>query len=149
MQRVRILSRRSFVVEPTEPVLQECARCESLEDERDVWRERYDDTKNTLDVFVEQVDWLRSQLAEKDAAMLAMRREGFDPQRAGAVQQRAPAQPLPFEVQRVIESLAKPGDALWHELQRDARVGLAAEGANPKEVAAELQRGSTLNPFHA
>lgn len=94
-------------------------------------------------------DWLRAQVALKDAEMLALRREGFDPPPAPApVLPSTPAEELDAEIRRALETVADPGDPLWLSLVADARADLAA-GASPEEIAEGIRRGSSLNPFHA
>lgn len=98
---------------------------------------------------VAQVNWLRDQLAAKDEAILALRREGFDlappPRPEG---EREPAFKLPSEVQKALESRAEPGSALWMEEVKRARMELAL-GRDPATIAKEIERGSSFNPHHA
>lgn len=92
---------------------------------------------------------LRDQLAAKDEAILALRREGFDPARPAVPEaERPPAVRLPDDVVRALEARATPGSALWMDEMKRVREELAV-GRDPAAIAKEIERGSPLNPYHA
>lgn len=96
-----------------------------------------------------ETTWLREQLTAKDEAMLALRREGFDPAGVpGLVPQvvKLPGDDLGPEVKNALQYVAKPGDPLWFIEVEAARRELSA-GRSAEQVAQSIRRGSTLNPF--
>jgi hypothetical protein len=95
-----------------------------------------------------ELQWLRGQLGSAYDTILTLRREGFDPPRPQDPASVQKPDALPSEVRKAIESVASPGEALWGQLMRTAGDMLANE-TSPKDVAAVIRRGSSMNPHHA
>lgn len=106
------------------------------------------DFDGRLSILHREVEWLRGQLAAKDEAILTMKREGFAPPAPTPPTPERPDESLPLEVRKAIEKVADPGSALWMEEVKRARRELAF-GRDGVAIAADIERGSTLNPFHA
>lgn len=98
---------------------------------------------------LKEIQWLRSQVEAKDAVILDMRREGFDPTKAVSPTAAAPAQepkdPLDPKIQMAIEALAEPGSRDAGIMADDARLQLAA-GKSLEDVIDSIERGSGINP---
>lgn len=101
-----------------------------------------------IEKLEDRIAYQNGQIDAKDAALLDMRREGFDPQQVAPTAQ-APAQepkdPLDPKIQMAIEALAEPGSRDAGIMADDARLQLAA-GRSLEAVIDSIERGSGINP---
>lgn len=128
-------------------VKEDLAVIDGLRRERDGLSRERDNALAHAATVKEERDWLRNQVAAKDAMIWAMQREGFEPPApTPPAHERGPD--LDIEVRKAIERVASPGSDLWMLESARARREISL-GKAPGDVAEEIERGSKLNPFHA
>lgn len=98
----------------------------------------------------EEIERLRVDNAALVRDLLELKREGFLPPPAQPQRVIDQGPPLPPEILRAAEAIAKPGEALYDAIVEDARKTLAEAGDKELDLevlAAEIREGSTLNPM--
>ena len=95
-----------------------------------------------------QIADLRAQVAAKDAAILAMKREGFDPPDPRPPTVHEIRAKLPAIVLHRIEQIAQPGTKEHFEMLAEAEALVGAYPDRPAEqIADEVAAGSPINPY--
>lgn len=93
-------------------------------------------------------DHLYAKLDEKDAVILALRREGFDPPAPQPPTTQELRKKMPPEVLHRIEQIAQPGTREHFEMLSEAEALIGAYPDRPAEqIADEVTEGSPISPY--
>ena len=116
-----------------------------LADQERAWSGRLADSERLADA---EATYYREQLAAKDAAILAMKREGFDPPDPRPPTTHEIRAKLDPAILHRIEQIAQPGTKEHYVMLQEAEALVGAyPDRSPELIADEVTEGCPISPY--